>query len=164
MKKKAFSLMELVVVMVILGILCGVGAHFLIESGDALILQTKRKEIVESGRIAMDRMTREIRQIKDASSVLAAGSSNFQFIDSSNNTITFDRSGSVLRRTKGISTFSLANNASALTFTYYDANGIVLVSPILNPTNIRRIQIDLTFSLSGQQLNFRGQVSLRRLQ
>ena len=112
----------------------------------------------------MDRMAREIRRIRNRNSVLVANSATFQFVDSSNNTIAFDRSGTSLRRTLGVTVNNLADNASSLAFTYYDANGAQIAVPALNPTDIRSIQIDLGFALADKQLSFRSRVAPRRLQ
>jgi prepilin-type N-terminal cleavage/methylation domain-containing protein len=164
MKKRGFSIIEFIVVMAILGILSGICIPLVMQSVEAYLYHSKRAEELESAVIAVGRMTREIRRIRDTSSVVTATSSSFGFIDSSSNTITFSLSGSTLMRTFGGTLNGLADNVTALTFTYYDASGTVLPSPTLNPTNIRRIQIDLTFTLSSSQLNFRSQVSPRRLQ
>lgn len=165
-KKHAFSLIELVVVMIILGILVAIGAPLVFKVADAWVFQKQRKEMSESAKIGMDRMIREIRRIKDSMSVLTANSSTFQFIDIDDQNITLDLSGSSLRRTLAGSANILADNVSALSFIYYDENGIVIATPLVSPnaTDIKRIQISLTFSLAGQGLSFQSQVVPRRLE
>lgn len=165
-RKRGFSLIELIMAIMILGIIAGVGAPLIIEVSEAWIFQTQRKELSESARIAMDRMIREIRRILDRASVITANSTTFQFIDIDNRNITFGISGTVLTRSVNGIPYRLASNISSLSFTYYDSAGAVIATPTLNPaqTDIRRIAIDLTFSLGNQQLSFSSSVSPRRLQ
>lgn len=156
-KRRAFSLIEFVMVIVIIGILVAIGVPLLMEAADAWLLQSQRKEMSESAKIAIDRMVREIRR---ATSITTAQAATLQFTDIDSQNITFTRSGATLQRTLAGTTNNLADNATSLTFAYYDASG----NPTAVLADIRRIQINLSFSLGGTQISLQSQVSPRRLQ
>ncbi|MFH1414389.1 MAG: prepilin-type N-terminal cleavage/methylation domain-containing protein [Candidatus Omnitrophota bacterium] len=163
-QRKAFSLIEMIMVMVILGIIAGIGAPLIAETGRGWLLHVQRKEMSESARIAIDRMTREIRRIKDTTSVITASNTAFQFVNIDDENITFDSSGTTLRRTIDGTTNELADNLDSISFTYYDTSGSTITTPDVSPqeTDIRRIEISLTFSLGGTQLTVVSQVWPRR--
>ena len=110
-------------------------------------------------------MIREIRQINNNTSVITANSSTFKFIDLNNNTITFNVSGGHLMRTVGAVSNQLADNVSALSFTYYNTNEAVIAIPQVSPasTDITRIVVDLTLS-AQTSLSCESGVSPRSLQ
>lgn len=164
--EKGFSLIEYIMVVVIMGVIIAIGGPLVFEAVDAGLLQSKRKEMSESAKIAMDRMVREIRRIHGRTSVTTANGSSFRFTDIDGRDITFDISGTTLRRAENSSVNTLADNVNSFSLIYYDANGAVIATPSVNPsqTNIRRIEINLTFSFGGTQLSFQSQVSPRRLQ
>jgi len=156
-----YTLFELVMVIVLVGIIFSVTAPLMIEVGRSWQIASKRNNMSESAMVALDRMVREIRQIKDTASVLAASSSVFQFIDANSNNITFNLSGNYLMRNSN----QLAANVSALSFTYYDAAGAVIATPTVGAsTNIKSIVVDISFSLGGTTLNLESGVAPRRLQ
>lgn len=156
-----YTIFELVMVIVLVGIIFAVTAPLMIEVGRSWQIASKRNSMSEDAMVAMDRMAREIRQIKNTASVLAATGSVFQFIDVNNNNITFSLSGNYLMRNVN----QLAGNVTALTFTYYDAVGALIPAPVLSPvTNIKSVVINLIFSLGGTSLNLESGVFPRRLQ
>jgi hypothetical protein len=109
-------------------------------------------------------MSREIRQLRNDTSVITATSSQITFIDFNNNTITYNRSGDTLMRNSD----GLTDNATALTFTYYDDNGNTIASPTVSPsyTDIRRIRVDFSILAGTRTLDFQFQVrpqNLKRL-
>ncbi|UCG35816.1 MAG: type II secretion system protein [Candidatus Omnitrophota bacterium] len=165
-KKKGFTLIELVMTAVILSIIALAGAPLMIAVNEGWLTSVRRNEFSESARIAMDRMVRLIRRVKDEDSVFIADSSIFQFINSEDNIITFDKSANILRLSVDDSTNDLAADVSLLEFTYFDKDGAIIAIPKVNPasTNVRRIQIDLVFSFGTEQLSFRSQVAPRRIQ
>ena len=59
----------------------------------------------------------------------------------------------------------LASDVQSLSFTYYDDNGSIIATPLVNPneTDIRRIDISFEFQSSGQTLYYKSQVRPRNL-
>lgn len=158
---KAVTLIELIMVITIVGILTTVSSMYIKETIDLWRFLSFRSEIVSQGRLALLRMTREIRQIKDANSVTTATASAFSFTDINNNPIGFSLSANNLLRNTDI----LAGGASNLTFTYYDSANQQIAVPVVspNPTNIYRIDISATIAAGGQTKTLRTQVYPRNL-
>jgi len=165
-RSAGFTLLELVMVIVLLGIIAGASVPLMFEIVNGWQLSVTRNEMSESAKIGMDRMIREMRQISNRSGVITANSSVFQFIDVNGSDITFNLSGSNLMRTIGEVSNQLADNVAQLNFSYYDNEDSLIAVPRVNPqdTDIRRIVVDLVFSSAGTQLNIESGVSPRRLQ
>ncbi len=169
MKRKehsAFTLVELIMVIVLTGILFAVTAPLMLEIAKNWQLARSRNDLCESAKVAMDRMIREIRNINDNTSVITANGSTFKFVDVNSNTITFNLSSGHLIRTQGASANQLADNVTALSFTYYNSSESVIATPVVNPsaTDITRVVIDITSSVGGTSLSFESGVSPRSLQ
>jgi type II secretory pathway pseudopilin PulG len=163
-KNSAFSIIELVMVIVLVSIIFAVTAPLMLSIASGWQLAQARNELSASAMVAMDRMIREIRQLKNNTSVITANSSTFSFVEINSNTVTYNVSGGHLMRTVGATASQLADYVSVLTFTYYNAAGTVITTPLVSPsaTNITRMVIDLTF-LSGTSLSFESGVSPRNL-
>ncbi len=169
--KKSVTFIELIMAIVLLAIIAGIGVPLLLAANEAWVLAIQRNEMSEVARVALDRIIREIRMTNNTTSVLTANGTTFSFIaqdidgDSSTDTITFGRSGTTLRRNLGGTVNDLAEDVSALAFTYYDSSGSVIATPAVSPsaTDIRRVKVSLTFSLGATQLNIESQVSPRML-
>ena len=157
MRKNGFTLVELIIVITIIGIIAGVVGYILLGAVEGWTFKAKRNDLLWDGRLAINRMAREIREIKNLTSVTTASSSQFRFTNVNNNSIIYSLSGADLNRTKDGSANILAQNVSNLSFTYYDSSGAGIATPTVSPsaTNIRRVRINLTLTNGGQ--NFYAQ-------
>ncbi len=157
MRKKGFTLIELIIVITIIGIIAGVVGYILLGTVDAWTFKANRNDLLWDGRLAVNRMVREIREIKDLTSVTTASSSQLRFTNINNNSITYSLSGAGLNRTKDGTANILAQNVSSLSFTYYDSGGASIATPAVSPsaTNIKRVRVNLTLTNGGQ--NFYAQ-------
>lgn len=155
--KRGSTLVELVIVIAIVGIIAGAVGYILLGTVEAWTFKANRNDILWDGRLAINRMVREIREIKNLTSVTTASSSQFRFTNVNNNSITYSLSGADLTRTKDGAANILAQNVSSLSFTYYDSGGASIATPTVSPsaTNIRRVRINLTLTNGGQ--NFYAQ-------
>jgi prepilin-type N-terminal cleavage/methylation domain-containing protein len=152
--KRGFTLIEIIIVITILGIIAGVVGFILLSTIDAWTFKFNRFELLSDGRLAMNRMLREIREIKDLTSVTTASSSQFRFTNVNDVDVTYSLSSTNLNRTEDGTANVLAGNVSSITFTYYDANGDVISIPTVSPgtTDIRRVRINLTFTKAGENV------------
>ena len=120
----------------------------------------------ESAKISLDRIIRELRQINNTTSVIAANSTNFQFIEIGGANVSFRLSGTTIQRIENSTANNLTENTNSLVFVYYYSNGTAITTPAVSPlaTNIDRIDVNFTLSLGGAQLPFKSSVWPRRLQ
>jgi prepilin-type N-terminal cleavage/methylation domain-containing protein len=136
MKKRGFTMVEMVMVIAILGILVGTLSPWLIESAQSFNLISNRKSMLGQMRAGFDRMVAEIRLIPGQSQIIATSANSFQFQYPTGTSITYSLSGGNLMRNSDI----LMNNVTALSFTYYDQAG----SATTTPASVRSVMMSLT--------------------
>ncbi len=150
MRKKAFTFIELVIVLTIVGIFSGAFSWFLIKVMDVWKFTSFRSEIVNEARISFIQMTRQIRQIKKdlPSAIEDAGSDRLQFVrlDSGGNDVRLRYRYAPLTEelfyeidsnddgSFDVSDTSeiLVSRAAPFTFRYYDSLGGQIVSDPLS--------------------------------
>jgi prepilin-type N-terminal cleavage/methylation domain-containing protein len=153
MIRKGYTLIELVTVMVVMGVVIAIGAPLLIEATSAWSYASPyQNNAVLSAIVAQNRMSREIRRLKNDGSVTAATSSQFSFTDVNNNAIAFTLSGNTLMRNSD----GLLDNATGLSFTYYNDSGAAIATPLVSPSNtdIRLVKVNYSVLAAGNTLNF----------
>ena len=158
---KGVTLIELIIVIMIVGILTTVSSLYIKETIDLWRFLTFRSEVTAQGRLALLRMARELRQLRDASSVVTANISQLRFYDMSGSDINYGLSGNNLVRNSDV----LASGADGLTFTYYDQFNTIINNPDVSPqqTNIYRIDIRLDMRAGTQAKTLKTQVYPRNL-
>jgi len=158
--QRGFTLIEMIMVIVILSIASAISIKFLTDSLRIYTMTVNQKTLLDEGKLALERMCRDIRDAKAISGVTASSitfiRNNATFFDSGlpgdlvGETITFRLNGSVLEKVKASpsTTIPLANNASAFVVT--------------NATN--EIQLRLTLlMLSGENVTLQTKVYPRNL-
>lgn len=162
---RGYTLIELVIVITVIGIVAAIGVPMMLQTADAWIFASRFQDnAVSSAVVAANRMSREMRRLLNDASVTTATSTQYTFTDVNSNSITYNRSGNTLMRNSD----GLADNVTALTFTYYDDSGNTIALPVVSPNNtdIRRIKVDLSILAGSNTLNFGFQArpqNLRRL-
>ena len=74
-KSKGFTLVEMVTVIVLLGIIAGILTPFILKAMQAYMASKSRAQLVGKGRLAIERLSREVRQaVPNSLSVLGGGS------------------------------------------------------------------------------------------
>lgn len=161
---RGFTLIELVLVIILIGIIAGVIALPLLEGTKGWFQATTRETITESGRVAMERMMREIRntgrKADNTPCISSAASSTFTFSDINGdltncNSTTFSLSGANIQR-NGI---NLSDNVQSLTFSYYDANN----APTAVAANVRRVVIEIVSTRGGETVRKYSEVYLANM-
>ena len=152
-----FTLIELVITIVLVGIIAGTAGMLLIKGTQAYIEEDQRAAATSQGRLGLERMAREIRSIPQAGAIvgpIANPSSSLAFSDLTGLAITYARNGATgtLDRTEGAGLpVILADGVTTLEFRHYDKAGALTT----RPANIWQIQIDLTVIKGGETQVFR---------
>jgi len=146
---------------VIVGVLAGGSMFYIRQVIDLWDFMSFRSEIVSQGRMALMRMSREIRQIRNSTSVFYANSTRFRFGDVNDVNIDYNFSVSNLTRNTDIQASGVRN----VTFTYYNQTSQQIAVPLVSPqaTDIKRIKIRLDMFSGNQNKTLETQVWPRNL-
>lgn len=137
-QQQGFTLIELVLVIILVAVMANVASTMLAEGLRAYLTTKNITDADWQGRIALQRMERDIRAIRSSNDVATATSSQLSFVDTSGTTITYELSGTTLLRNSQ----ALADGIQTLTFSYFDQNG----TSTATTTAIRYIRIALNIT------------------
>ncbi len=163
---RGFTLVELVMTMVLIGIVAFIVADAMLTGIRAFFVTDYRKEALDNGRIAVERMTREMRNVRSLSDIETANASQFCFINVNGVRISFRYANPNIIREEGgaacpgVAGNTLATNIDAFTFSYIQADGTPDPAP---PAKTRMIGINLTSTISGESVQLQSEVYLRNL-
>lgn len=162
--KKGFTIIELVITMVLIGIIAYIVATALSTGIKGYFITDYRKEALDQARIAMERMTREIRNLRDSDDVATGTSSTFSFTDISGANINFTWSSPNITRNGT----TLATNITSFSFSYSRADGtpsatFVDSDPDNPATDTKRIRINITATINNESVTLQSEVWPRSL-
>ncbi len=164
--KEGFTLIEIILVLVIIGVLAGILIEpFRLGVKSYIGIET-RADLTSQAREATSRMVREMRNIRkqadNTPEINTANATSIIFTDVQDNGVTFSLSGSTVLRNTNI----LADKVSSLQFRYFDGSNTELTSfPLIGADRdkVRRILVILTMQEGTETVTMTGQASLREL-
>lgn len=169
--ERGVTLIEMILSVVLIGIIGIIVAQVFLFSTKSVLTGNLVREATQVNRLAMDRMIREIRNVRSNRCVSnTTGAASFSFVDGQNNAIAYSwaGAGSPLLRNGAD---PLVGKVSSLVFTYYNnANPPVAVAPTgcatpcaaaCAATNIWSININLTTQSGTEAMQLRSQVHPR---
>jgi prepilin-type N-terminal cleavage/methylation domain-containing protein len=130
-RPNGFTLVEIVITIVLVGILAGIAAMIILQGVRAYSDEQSRSDVHYQARYAMERMAREIRQIRSTADITAITNSNLQFTDVNGAGVGFTWTSPTLSRWNGAGTNVLAPNITAFNFNYYQQNGVAATAATL---------------------------------
>ncbi len=168
---KGFTIIEILMVIVLIGIVSTIVSTLILGGGESYSDFEIRSDITAEGRVAVDRMKKEMRLINcdppgltctpDGSDIPTFGASDFRFVKINGEGRGFRLSGSELLLRAGTAggdpESTLAGNVTALTFTYYDDAGAVTAVV----ADIWSIKVDFNITRSGQSIDFTTRIHPR---
>jgi prepilin-type N-terminal cleavage/methylation domain-containing protein len=158
-KQSGYSLVELIVAIVLIGIIAGVLAKMFIWGVDIFDTVSNRKDIVQSSRISMEVISKDLRMIKSENDIVSASTTGLNFYNMDNEHIIYNFGDGTISRNAN----SMVEGITSFVFTYYDANGTILVSPVADPTDIWKIKVELDATVDGKPINLETIVTPRNL-
>ena len=158
MKKKSFTLIEMVLVTVILAAIAVMIAPFINVALDAWVVNKTERNLVFSARLATNRMVREMREIKDTDSITTFTETEFEFLDINDNTINYQQSSSLLLRNSD-ELATMLQDPGGLSFSYLDSSG----NPTGTKSDIRMVRITLTLISGDISITLESLAKLRNV-
>lgn len=162
-----FTLPELVIVMVVVSIAAVTFSSMFIEAVKTYQFIDAEKDMLQDARYAEERIAREIKRVKDNTSVTAANATNLTFVDRDNATVSFSWSGvsgANLLYTKSGSSQTLARGVDSLAFQYWKQDGTA-AAPVVAPsaTDIWRVTVFVRLIKGSQTVSSFGAAFVRSL-
>lgn len=150
-------MVELIMAIVIVGIIFTIAIPLFMKTVESFRYALDRKDLSESADVIMRRMQRDMRRLKNAESIITATASVYEFTDIDGAVIKYSLNGTILERELNSVTDSLADNVSALTFTYYDDFGGAILTPIVGATetDVKMIEVNFTLDDGENALNYK---------
>jgi len=160
-----FTLIEMVVTLLVAAVLFGLGATVISGGFRTYFLGREITQNDWQGRLALERMTRELRIVRTPTaadlSISAAG--QITFTDFAGNTIVYRQTGNTIERSQNAGAFQpLADNVSTtspLSFSYLRNDGVT-AEPVVGglSTNVYYITVSFTVSSTNASAIYRGTV------
>ena len=162
-----FTLAELLIVIVVASVAAVTFSAMFIEAVKTYQFMDAEKTMLEDARYAEERVTRELKRVRDNTSIATANATTLTFTDRSNATVSFSWSGvsgADLLYTKAGSSQVLAKGVDSLAFQYWTKNGAA-ATPILSPsaTDIWRVTIYMRLIKGSQTVASFGAAFVRSL-
>jgi prepilin-type N-terminal cleavage/methylation domain-containing protein len=162
-----FTLPELLIVIVVASVVALAFSVMFLEAVKTYQFMDAEKDMLEDARYAEERVARELKRVRDNTSINAAGNTTLTFVDRANATITFSWSGvsgADLLYTKNGSSQTLAKGVDSLAFRYWKQDGSAAV-PVVSPsaTDIWRVTIYMRLVKGSQTVASFGSVFVRSL-
>jgi len=173
--KKGITLIELVLGMVLIGIVALVVANALSTGITGFFVTDYRKEALDQARIAMDRMAKEMRNVRTSSDIGTATSSELCFVNTQGTRINFRYESPYIRRLEGGGACPggaetgdiLATGVSNVTFSgifkYVLSTGAEVEDATGSETLIKRIKIDFKATAGSESISLPTEVWPRNL-
>jgi prepilin-type N-terminal cleavage/methylation domain-containing protein len=158
-RQLGFSLVELIVVVVVLGIVASMGA---VVIRDGMLGYLRGREITSAdwqGRLALERIARELRDAAPSSAGVAnitaasCGSSTFAFSDINATSISYTQSTTTLLRNGQ----PLADNVTGLRFYCLQSN----VQATTTPSEVYYVTVSMVVSTENTSATYRSTVKPR---
>lgn len=159
-----FTLFELIMSIAIMGVVTVWIGMLLLQIVENFNIIENRQNIAMQGKITMDWMVNDIREISVSGSDLSLSNADLNkvsFTSVSGEPISYEFiSGLILRSNK-----TLCENVSNLVFTYWDVDNIAIPSPVslINIDRIHHVVVNLSLSRAGEAYNLESWITLRNV-
>jgi len=163
-KLRGFTMIELVMVIVILSVIAAIGSGIIHQGFRSYMTQKDLAHLDSQGRLALERMARELRLVRTATALdlTISPTTEITFTDTAGDTIRFYRdipSNTLMRTENANPTQPLSNNITSMDFTYYDTNGVATAIV----TQMRYISVQITATQGNFTRTLRTTVSPRSI-
>jgi prepilin-type N-terminal cleavage/methylation domain-containing protein len=148
-----FTLVEIVITIVLIGIISGIAAMIILQGVQTYSVEDSRSNMFYQAQLAMERMAKEIRQIRSASTtdIQTMTAADLKFTNVTGATVEFTWGTPVL----SLGTQQLASGITAFAFKYYLVDGTTQTA---DRTQVWFVEIILTAQQGTETLQMNSRV------
>jgi prepilin-type N-terminal cleavage/methylation domain-containing protein len=158
---KGFTLVEIVITIVLIGILSGIAAMIILQGVRAYSDEQTRSDVHYQARLAVERMAREIRMTRSTTDITTFTASDLRFTKVDGSISGFNWSNPTLNRWNGAGNDVLASGVTAFSFSYYRNDGVTLAALPADLSLLWFIDISMTDTQGSETLQMRTRVHPR---
>ena len=151
-----YTLVEMILVTVVLGIVGMASSYVVLESMRAYARVAPHVDASYQGRLATERIQRDVRNLADTASIAAFTATDFSFVVSSGESVSYSYAGADLLRNGS----PVAEVVSSCAFSYLSRSG----SPALVPEDLHLVDVRLALASADGDLQASITVFPRRLE
>ena len=155
--QEGWTLLELVVVIVLIGVVAGMVSNFIVYGLEMYSRLSDRTEKIQNSRTTLQVISRDIRQIIAPDSIFQASEDSIRFDDINHLMISYQFFDNQIIRNGDL----LQNSVDDFQVEYYDDSGNLLASPVTDPSVIRTVTITFSTSIKGQPLTLNATIRPR---
>ena len=153
---KGFTLIELIVVIAIVALLSFFLGAFIINTMDTYVFVKVREKGLSDMRLALNRMTRELKHIDEPQLILSMEATECEFVKVGTGVVDLRQIGTDLYLDSDILLSGLVS-PEGLSFFYYDASG----NPTSTAGDVRSIKVRLHVLRSGEEITLESRSKIR---
>jgi len=146
--QNGYTLVEVILTIVILGIISTFVGMFMFYDVNMYKHVKSGTEDVQESRMAVQRMSTELRQIASSDSISSANQTSIQFYDVEGDQILYQYSGGILFRNGA----QMLNSVKTFQFSYFDNSESQLSVPVSDHEDIRYIKVELEKYVNGKAI------------
>ncbi len=152
-----FSLLEAIVSITITAVIAGVISRVLVSGVDTYRFVESRKQALQAGRLGVQRITRELRQITNSASLLVATQDSIRFYKKNQELVTIAYNQDRIM----LNGYPLVQDVSRFEFSYFDSEKKQLDAPVANPADVYQIKFELEVQRNGRTVTLFNEIRPR---
>jgi len=158
-REKGFTLVEIVIVIVIIGIMSTLAAMIILQGATSFSTEYSTSNAQYQSRLAMERMAREIRLLRSqtAGDIPTMSANTIMYTNIQGTQMGFQLSAGSIQRSQdnGTTWQTLATGVTALTFTYLQQDGVTVAT---TAATLWYVVINITDQQGTETLSIRTRV------
>jgi len=165
---KGFSLIELIVSMVIIGVISGLGMLMLSEGSSIFFSESSTKRVMDEGQLSLWKLMHEVRTVQSLDNFATSNEDKLYVAPNSDGmAFEFDSDDNLIVKKDQVSSLlsDMINPLKDNAFKFKNSAGNVIVtdspSGLIDAENVSLVELNLHFIQNGEEISISSHVSPR---